>query len=365
MPALDALFLKNILSDDLRSNAMMRGLLEGMVRSMRGDLDEQRKGKTFSAGQAVPVGDPDTFPADMTGAKLTHLLSTQLEAAYSYYVDPRMHELITAASESMPQEELRVGDLPTDVGFLVIPGGVGTMDVRGALLKFHAVLWVSYGGHVHVYWLTDKTDMTDGANNSMHARLPEETWQRVPRLTLAHKSLLTYGKALPTTVGPKYLVPPEIAIQVKRQQNPDGTTSLAWFIPDKGMDAEQMKDTFEIGEGTEPASRWLLTVWRLMQQTVTNVTEEQAPRQLRKQLEKKNLDSKVSVIALRHKSARGEGDSDIEWSHRWLVRGHWRNQPCKDENGEWTTRMVWIHPHVKGPDDKPLLVREHVYNLTR
>ncbi len=45
-----------------------------------------------------------------------------------------------------------------------------------------------------------------------------------------------------------------------------------------------------------------------------------------------------------------EHDS-VEWSCRWLVRGHWREQ--------WYPRLachqpVWIMEHEKGPEDKPL-----------
>ena len=31
----------------------------------------------------------------------------------------------------------------------------------------------------------------------------------------------------------------------------------------------------------------------------------------------------------------------------FLVSGHFRLQPCKDENGEWTKRLIYINPYAK------------------
>lgn len=73
----------------------------------------------------------------------------------------------------------------------------------------------------------------------------------------------------------------------------------------------------------------------------------------------------VTVIRLRHVASRGTGEAAVNWSHRWLVRGHWRQQRCKDDSGAWTTRPVFIHPYIKGPEEAPLLSRRHVNHLVR
>jgi hypothetical protein len=31
----------------------------------------------------------------------------------------------------------------------------------------------------------------------------------------------------------------------------------------------------------------------------------------------------------------------------FLVSGHFRLQPCKDENGEWTRKLIYINPYAK------------------
>ena len=49
----------------------------------------------------------------------------------------------------------------------------------------------------------------------------------------------------------------------------------------------------------------------------------------------------------------------VEWSHRWMVRGHWRDQPCGP--GRASRRLTWIDPYIKGPADKPLDIRPTIW----
>lgn len=61
----------------------------------------------------------------------------------------------------------------------------------------------------------------------------------------------------------------------------------------------------------------------------------------------------VRVLTLHGVSSGGGGGSgDREYRHRWMVRGHWRQQwyPSIQQH-----RPMWIIPHVKGPDGAPLL----------
>jgi hypothetical protein len=51
-----------------------------------------------------------------------------------------------------------------------------------------------------------------------------------------------------------------------------------------------------------------------------------------------------------------------EYHHRWIVRGHWRNQYFPSRDGH---KPIWIAPHVKGPEDAPLLTGEKVYSWTQ
>lgn len=48
----------------------------------------------------------------------------------------------------------------------------------------------------------------------------------------------------------------------------------------------------------------------------------------------------------------------INWSHRWEVRGHWRNIDGlgKDRSGEYCImNKTWVIDHIKGPEDLPII----------
>jgi hypothetical protein len=46
-----------------------------------------------------------------------------------------------------------------------------------------------------------------------------------------------------------------------------------------------------------------------------------------------------------------ECQRDVEWSCRWMVRGHWRNQFYRSTGRR---EPLWITEYVKGPEGKPL-----------
>lgn len=49
---------------------------------------------------------------------------------------------------------------------------------------------------------------------------------------------------------------------------------------------------------------------------------------------------------------------NVDYSHRFCVRGHWRKCSFigKDREGNYTvTGFTWITPHIRGPEDKPLI----------
>lgn len=110
----------------------------------------------------------------------------------------------------------------------------------------------------------------------------------------------------------------------------------------------------------------IAALWRFMGQNLIVTEDDVVSRQVRRDAERhgKSL-APVRVIQLRHASQadveRGERIGR-EWSHRWIVRGHWRNQwhPATQ-----THRLQWIDPYLKGPEDKPLVVRPTVYEVVR
>lgn len=353
MGALDTIYLKNILHDDLET-ARMRVYLNNFIDSVE---DRQAKGVAQMPQDLAATAMPGTFRKDLDGAEWADDMLRTLRLCENFYVDPRMHTLITAASESMPSEVLRHEDLPNDYGYLYIPGGIGHMDIRARPLKVNAIIWHRVADRVEIVWLTDKYDPEDAMNAEFGEHFAA---QNMPRMTPSHVTTMFIGKELPKTFGPDFLVPPEMKIQIARDPK---TGQFGWIVPEG---YEDLAEKFNFTVRKDNLCKWLLTTWRLMQQTIVDVREEEPNRQFKRQMMRKNRpDQKVSVIALRHQKKSSDGQSDIEWTHRWLVRGHWRNQPYKGSDGQTEYRYIWIHPYIKGDESLPLLIREHVNALVR
>ncbi|WP_182378644.1 hypothetical protein [Nocardioides sp. WS12] len=279
------------------------------------------------------------------------------EMAETFYVDPQMRDVVTAAAGSLPTEELLAEDLPSSHGFVLIPGGVGQVDTFGRLIVINAVLWMTSGGQVNMLMLTDKYDPNDYYNNEQGVTIPASLPRFMPSALLA----ASIGKPLPKKQTFASALPTNI--HAEQREEPDGSVRLHILRQDGSQAHEDDVPDLDFGFHPDPVTRWLVAMWRLMQQSIVTVDHEEPTRQVRRQLQRRNQEArKVSVIALRRKTYPGAGVRDVEWTHRWIRRGHWRQQPYK-ENDDWVKRAIWIHPTICGPVDKPLLVRDRVYSL--
>lgn len=94
---------------------------------------------------------------------------------------------------------------------------------------------------------------------------------------------------------------------------------------------------------------------RLIEQSELSV-----PRPDRRRAQRAGVTTPVVLVDVRsaqRNDTSGE-HTDVAWSHRWVVGGHWRSQPHGP--GSQQRRPTWIAPHIKGPADKPLIGKERV-----
>jgi len=70
---------------------------------------------------------------------------------------------------------------------------------------------------------------------------------------------------------------------------------------------------------------------------------------------------RVSIIDLRRQENHSGTTEPAgrEYTHRWYVRGHWRQQPHGPAHA--LRRLTWIPGHIKGPAGAPLLAVERVH----
>lgn len=114
--------------------------------------------------------------------------------------------------------------------------------------------------------------------------------------------------------------------------------------------------------------KWLAAMWLLAGQVnISDRVTEGPDRAARRRSQRAKVDPKVTVVKLRRLRETSDHDEGVpggrEWHHRWIVSGHWRNQPCGP--GRSLRRPVWIAPYVKGPEGAPLVARPKVKALVR
>lgn len=133
--------------------------------------------------------------------------------------------------------------------------------------------------------------------------------------------------------------------------------------------AEHSRGLADFEADAELLSRFLLAANAWLQTKVLVQDAAHVERHFRKEFNKKipsvNLRDGIKVVLLR-KSERKEESGDgrkVDWSCRWEVDGHWRNQP--HGAGRKETRLQWIMPYVKGPDDKPFVAKTTVMAAAR
>lgn len=105
-------------------------------------------------------------------------------------------------------------------------------------------------------------------------------------------------------------------------------------------------------------AKMLCALWLLVRQRIALRERVQPERAIRRRLAREGIpEPGISVIRLRQpESSAAVGEAtEVEWSRRWIVGGHWRNQYHPSDGSHVPT---WIAPYVKGPEDKPLVVNE-------
>ena len=255
------------------------------------------------------------------------------------WVEPDMMTLVEAAAASFQPEPLQPNDVISDAGFLWLPRPVVMEDVYGKVLSYRAISWKNAvfkegGGSGIVLFLYHGRGDPDDYE-------AEENTERFPVLTLAHVTPWEFGHDyFDVTKYPHeaFAIDPEF-----EAANPGAI------------------------RGTKNLSQFIGALFRVMSQTIAVRTQRVPSRQFRKRAKPWLPDKKIVVVTLRRHREAGypaePGGTTPEWTHRWLVSGHWRNQWFPSLS---IHRQVWISPYTKGPEDKPLVIRVHrVFRFAR
>lgn len=330
---LDALAVRNIIVQDFRQHAYMKRMLKGTLESQLGD--DRVRGHDWGG---------------LTPEKIVDDFENTVSMHPVYWISRDMQALATAASENLPEDYvIEDGEMPSHRGILVFADPVTKRDIRGDVVRTHAVTWHRSGMKRIVvgFWVSKHDDEDD-----VNKRFDSGATEMMPMYTTWHTAFLDIGKQLPQSMHLNgAIIPPDV--------------SLAEGIP---LDEVRAREGEEPGfvMGTEPILALLYSAWLLMGSELADVNEEAAPRAAARQARRLDLVPLVTVIELRHKKKKVYGPAgEIPWSHRWLRRSHWRRQWHKDAEGNWRQKKILIHEQICGPEDKPLIIKQHVTALIR
>lgn len=259
-----------------------------------------------------------------------------LRTAELHYIDQRFCALVSAAASSLPATALAEHDLPTPRGLTYFSEPL--LDGKTGGLARWVALWSLVDdidrnqpntGFI-VHWFVDRD--SKWRRSGMAAAVDEEGLDQDSR-------------------------------DVAMRALPPFCPSLVGAVNFGSNDREALQDP-------EPGSvfwllRYLLATWHVQRQRLTTSRIVRPNRAALRRLARAGdaTDPAVRVISLRTPDRNGEAVREShEYQHQWIVRGHWRQQwyPSIADH-----RPVWIAPHIKGPDDAPLLGGEKVYAWQR
>lgn len=298
--------------------------------------------------------------ATQEGTRIASVIPTAIQVSSAYYVEPDMTDLIVFSSAGMDESDtFRYDELPTECGFAYFEKPLVIHDVRGTDLFANGVLWFS----------TTNTEPSTGERRSGtmfmmlndHFTTPDTSALRIMSGSLTHLDYDIYRAVL----GRWGVIGFEMLYDGQQIGPPIAIADMAKLveIESEGLVAHEFTNI----------RRQVHAFWLMLGQTITKVSDSEIPRPYARRAKRAKLPGRVTVVRLRRHAYpdHGVGETSVEWSHRWYVRGHWRWQPVSqhhplaepDGTGGWKAR-IFVRPAIKGPADKPLFITTKVYSLS-
>lgn len=268
----------------------------------------------------------------------------------TYFVTAEMTAVARAAAKTLPQGDLAFDALPTQRGFVLFDRPVGRMAFEDAEVPAFAAAWC----HTRVpecpeHW--GICEMEAGPESSPIYKVGTGTGSGPVVEDLEGKTPCgrDWMDVSQITIYPLLMMPGSSALST--------WGSIGW----QGAGRELISINGLDLVADEPFFANFLATCVLMQQSLTEIERTPAERHEQKRWLRRGFSpQEITVVRLRRidrTQRTGDGESSVDWSHRWIVTGHWRQQYYPSEGGN---KPIWISPYVKGPDDRPIVVKDRV-----
>ena len=263
--------------------------------------------------------------------------TARLPECEPFYVSDELTWLVDNAADGFEPEALLPTDLIAPNGFAYFGAPLYVTDTRGYQMPFRAFQWNTSPDSDRVLIVLYSHDGDGDPEDGQMATAPDGTsyYQTPSRRTVGGSDLAM-----------------EYVTRVRFGQDP----------PTVILDDKSIRDMLT----------HVKVFFRFCQQTIALPHRERVARPTWKRARAtwKEIKEVVVFTLRRGKTREYEGDErEVEWSHRWFVRGHWRKQPYverDDEGNKYTvTRQIWIATYLKGPDGKPIIYKRRAFELVR
>lgn len=283
-----------------------------------------------------------------------------IERAENFFVSADMCELIEYAGNMFDESDKADVTLPpVDNGFVYFERPMQVTDIRGRNLLINSMLWrrtPTRVGHSLVdsficHMWNDQYRTPDDIAKIKDADTLSGEYEIQITQELVDEYLILHGRW------------GYIGISIYADGQDIGPLEIEA--------SEEVAEHYErMGTSTTPftnVERYFHAFWLMMSQPLAEAVKTfDTDRATRRRMAAANLPSDITVIQFRRRqSSKLEGPSKkVNWTHRWMVRGHWRWQPYK-ERGGWIKKRIWIAPMIKGPEGKELIIKQKINAFTR
>jgi hypothetical protein len=287
---------------------------------------------------------------EFTPGLLNHITAETFHRADPIYVSDDVMALWEKASETFKLEKLTRHDLVVPAGFAVLPRPFTMTDYRGKAVKYRVIAWLPISARESQQW--DEGVEGQGVWLTLLSNVNDidDYWTEEHKLD-GHESGATL-RAISLAMGQEWtLMHGSVLVFGEDMSNNIMVDSSGDRVPDQ--DRQKAAAVYA----------HVQCFWRLMSQLV--MTPEPLPRQARRQRQRAQRIDTVKVLHLRRYRHKNDHEGPgVEYSHRFIVSGHWRNQPSGPRDNP-TYRQIWVAPYVKGPEDKPLVVKKRGIEFDR
>lgn len=276
----------------------------------------------------IALRDEDEFRSrarvSAAAVNVTDLATHALIGRHAYFATPEMSEVIlSGATRDIKDLALTPADLPSPQGLLLMNRPDGS-----------AVLWWAPGPDNAIWASTKSVKLLEAwlLSDPRDVKFPLHPYVMA---TLSHP-MSDEAPVVRDVVLPFEALAGH-APDRGRFDEPDASGVLQIFLSFAHMIRQEIADVSAVS--TPPAP----------------VIDKKGRKRFRK-------DTITFLSVRRSPSKAGRGESHREYSHRWVVRGHWRRQWYPSEGRH---KPKWIMEYIAGPEDAPLLVHDKVTIVDR